>query len=356
MTSVERLLAFLNIPREQDILNQNQNLNLNNETISEYSQIADDQDFGDFAAKGSIVFKNLKMRYRPNLDLSLRGIDLSIPSGTKVGLVGIIIIIKITIIIIIIIIIQLSLKIQGRTGSGKSSLALTLFRVVEIEDDSAILVDGYNLKDVSLSIIRSKITIIPQDPLMLSGTLRSNLDPFNQYTDEQLWQALERSHLKSDIMLKFPNKLMHEISERGENISQGQKQLVCIARYYYYYYYYYFVVIIIINIIHYFRAILRQSQIIVMDEATSNIDSETDAKIQATIRTEFSNCTVLTIAHRLETIIDYDIIAFMDNGIIKEKGSPLELLQKEDSHFKSLVDSLGTERQQNILKIAKNKQ
>ena len=168
---------------------------------------------------------------------------------------------------------------------------------------------------------------------MFSGTIRYNLDPFGMYSDDQVWEALFRSQLKTDIYEKFPDKLNHVIAERGENISVGQKQLIGIA-----------------------RALLRNSAIIIMDEATASVDSETDSKIQETIRKEFKNCTVITIAHRLETIADYDLIVVMDHGQVAEFDSPGNLLSSNNSHyimFKDMVDELGSERKENFIKISK---
>lgn len=184
---------------------------------------------------------------------------------------------------------------------------------------------------IGLECLRTHLTIIPQDPVMFSGTLRYNLDPFDKYTDAEVWEALERAHLKEDIIAKFPDKLKHYVSERGENISVGQRQLLCIA-----------------------RALLRKSKVIIMDEATASVDSATDQKIQMTIREAFDHCTVLTIAHRLETIADYDKIVVMDHGSVAEMGSPHELLQ-QDGYFKGLIDELGPEKRAEFLDIARRR-
>ena len=149
-----------------------------------------------------------------------------------------------------------------------------------------------------------------------------------------MWESLERAQLKNDVLEKFPDKLNHVLTERGENVSVGQKQLICIA-----------------------RALLRNSKIIIMDEATASVDSETDAKIQETIRKEFKNCTVLTIAHRLETIADYDKIIVMNQGEVAEADSPSRLLDPANANyvmFKALVDELGAERRDNFIRIANN--
>uniref|UniRef100_A0A8C3M596 Canalicular multispecific organic anion transporter 2 n=1 Tax=Chrysolophus pictus TaxID=9089 RepID=A0A8C3M596_CHRPC len=207
-----------------------------------------------------------------------------------------------------------SIGIVGRTGAGKSSMTLCLFRILEAVKGE-IRIDGVRISEIGLHDLRSRLTIIPQDPVLFSGTLRMNLDPFNKYSDEEVWKALELSHLKRFVSSQ-PSMLEFECSEGGENLSVGQRQLVCLA-----------------------RALLRKTRVLILDEATAAIDLETDDLIQMTIRTQFEDCTVLTIAHRLNTIMDYTRILVLDNGTIAEFDTPTNLIASKGIFYGMAKDA-----------------
>ncbi|NWR82496.1 MRP3 protein, partial [Furnarius figulus] len=243
----------------------------------------------DWPSKGELEFVNYSVRYRKGLDLVLKGINLQVHGGEKIGIVG-------------------------RTGAGKSSMTLCLFRILEAVKGE-IKIDGVKISEIGLHDLRSRLTIIPQDPVLFSGTLRMNLDPFNKYSDEEIWKALELSHLKRFVSSQ-PSMLDYECSEGGENLSVGQRQLVCLA-----------------------RALLRKTRILILDEATAAIDLETDDLIQMTIRTQFEDCTVLTIAHRLNTIMDYTRVLVLDNGTVAEFDTPANLIAAKGIFYSMAKDA-----------------
>ncbi|MCJ1431749.1 hypothetical protein MMC27_001104 [Xylographa pallens] len=251
--------------------------------------------------KGEIVFDNVQMRYRKELPLVLQGFDMKVRGGERIGIVG-------------------------RTGAGKSSIMSTLFRLVELSGGS-ISIDGINIAKVGLHDLRSRLAIIPQDPTLFKGTIRSNLDPFNEHTDLELWSALRQSDLiDADAVLddKTTHSRIHLdgiVEEEGLNFSLGQRQLMALA-----------------------RALVRGSQIIVCDEATSSVDMETDQKIQKTIATGFKGKTLLCIAHRLKTIIGYDRICVMDQGTIAELDAPITLWE-QGGIFRSMCERSGIRRE-----------
>lgn len=235
--------------------------------------------------QGRVEGRNVEMRYRDG-PLVLRGLNFVVEQGQKIG-------------------------VAGRTGSGKSSLMNALFRMEKLNSGS-ILIDGVDTKNVPLRILRSRLGIIPQDPVMFSASVRFNLDPFSTHTDAELWDILDRVDMKNHVM-SLPNLLQEEVAEGGDNFSAGQRQLICIG-----------------------RALLRKPKILVLDEATAQIDNQTDILIQKVVRVIFKQSTVLTIAHRLNTIIDSDSIMVLDAGKLGEMGTPSELLCKSNGLFKSL--------------------
>ncbi|KAM4692498.1 LOW QUALITY PROTEIN: ATP-binding cassette sub-family C member 3 [Rhinophrynus dorsalis] len=260
------------------------------ETETEASWYIDDKKPPkEWPDKGEVELINYSVRYRSGLDLVLKNLNLKVNGGEKVGIVG-------------------------RTGAGKSSMTLCLFRILEAAD-GIIKIDGVNISEIGLHDLRSMLTIIPQDPVLFSGTLRMNLDPFDKYSEEEIWKALELSNLKKFVSSQ-PEKLDYECSEGGENLSVGQRQLVCLA-----------------------RALLRKTRILILDEATAAIDLETDDLIQMTIRTQFEDCTVLTIAHRLNTIMDYTRVLVLDKGKIAEFDTPTNLIASKGIFYGMAKDA-----------------
>ncbi|KAG8182128.1 hypothetical protein JTE90_002622 [Oedothorax gibbosus] len=240
---------------------------------------------------GNIVFDGYSTKYREDLDLVLKEIRLSVNASEKVGIIG-------------------------RTGAGKSSITLALFRIIE-PVSGTIVIDNIDITKIGLHNLREKLTIIPQDPVLFTGSLRMNIDPRNAYTDDEIWTSLEKSHLKG-FASGLAEGLNFQLEEGGSNLSAGQRQLVCLS-----------------------RALLKNSKILVLDEATASVDMDTDNLIQKTIRTAFADNTVITIAHRIHTVMDYDKIVVLERGNIVEVGNPKELLKDSNSKFYEMNKEAG---------------
>uniref|UniRef100_A0A3P9LFB7 ATP-binding cassette, sub-family C (CFTR/MRP), member 4 n=1 Tax=Oryzias latipes TaxID=8090 RepID=A0A3P9LFB7_ORYLA len=256
----------------------------------------------DWPSKGLVTFDQVSFTYSEDSQPVLHNLKAVFRPQEKVGIVG-------------------------RTGAGKSSLVSALFRLAEPQ--GKIYIDGVVTSEIGLHDLRQKMSIIPQDPVLFTGTMRKNLDPFHQHSDEALWNALDEVQLKSAVE-ELPQKLETQLAESGSNFSVGQRQLVCLA-----------------------RAILRKNRILIIDEATANVDPRTDELIQKTIREKFRECTVLTIAHRLNTIIDSDRILVLDAGRIRAFAEPLVLLQDPDGIFFKMVQQTGKQEAAALHEAAK---
>ncbi|KAJ4886480.1 ABC transporter C family member 3 [Raphanus sativus] len=267
--SVERILQYASVPSEPPLV------------------IDTNRPEKSWPSHGDVDICNLQVRYAAHMPLVLRGITCTFKGGLRTGIVG-------------------------RTGSGKSTLIQTLFRIVE-PSSGEIRIDGVNILTIGLHDLRLRLSIIPQDPTMFEGTVRSNLDPLEEYTDDQIWEALDKCQLGDEVRKK-EHKLDSSVSENGENWSMGQRQLVCLG-----------------------RVLLKRSKILVLDEATASVDTSTDNLIQKTLREHFSDCTVITIAHRISSVIDSDMVLLLSNGIIEEYDSPVRLLEDKSSSLAKLV-------------------
>ncbi|XP_027350602.1 ABC transporter C family member 5-like isoform X2 [Abrus precatorius] len=267
--SIERIYQYSQIPSEAP-------------TIIENSHPP-----SSWPENGEIEIIDLKVRYKENLPLVLHGVSCKFPGGKKIGIVG-------------------------RTGSGKSTLIQALFRLIEPANGS-ILIDNINISDIGLHDLRSHLSIIPQDPTLFEGTIRGNLDPLEEHSDKDIWEALDKSQL-GDIIREKGQKLDTPVLENGDNWSVGQRQLVSLG-----------------------RALLKQSKILVLDEATASVDTATDNLIQKIIRKEFKDCTVCTIAHRIPTVIDSDLVLVLSDGRVAEFDTPSRLLEEKSSMFLKLV-------------------
>ncbi|XP_023714338.1 probable multidrug resistance-associated protein lethal(2)03659 isoform X2 [Cryptotermes secundus] len=285
MTSLERVLEYTSLESEPPL-----------------ESPSDKKPHRNWPNSGNIVFDEVVLAYSKDGPPVLKCVSFTVMSSEKVGIVG-------------------------RTGAGKSSLIAALFRLAGISSGQ-IQIDGIDIASVGLHDLRSKISIIPQEPVLFSGSLRENLDPFSEYSDSALWAALAEVELKQ-VVDELPAGLSHRVSEGGSNFSVGQRQLLCLA-----------------------RAIIRNNKILVLDEATANVDPQTDELIQATIRRKFADCTVLTVAHRLHTVMDSNRILVMDAGHVVEFDQPYILLKNKNSVLSWMVEQTGHAMAESLFRVA----
>ncbi|KEH18316.1 ABC transporter C family member 8 isoform X2 [Medicago truncatula] len=286
--SVERIKQFIHIPAEPPAIVDNNR--------PPYS----------WPSKGKIDLQGLEIRYRPNAPLVLKGITCTFQEGSRVGVVG-------------------------RTGSGKSTLISALFRLVE-PSKGDILIDGINICSIGLKDLRTKLSIIPQEPTLFKGSIRTNLDPLGLYSDDEIWKAVEKCQLKETIS-KLPSLLDSSVSDEGGNWSLGQRQLFCLG-----------------------RVLLKRNRILVLDEATASIDSATDAILQRVIRQEFEECTVITVAHRVPTVIDSDMVLVLSYGKLVEYDEPSKLMDTNSSFSKLVAEYWSSCRKNSLPNISRQQQ
>jgi ABC-type multidrug transport system fused ATPase/permease subunit len=290
LTSVERLQGMTQLPQEA-----------NHETSNSITLKS------SWPEQGNLSFEEVCLKYRPGLPLALNGLTFAAKAGQRIG-------------------------VCGRTGAGKSTITAALFRLCELESGK-ITLDGQDLSKLGLADVRGRkngMCIIPQDPVLFSGSLRECLDPWGISSDDDIVEAL-RSVQVADAESRGVQALEDFVDEGGRNFSVGERQLLCLA-----------------------RAVLAKPKVLVLDEATASVDGETDAFIQQMIRKRFSGTTMLTIAHRLNTIMDYDAVLVMDKGKVAEFGSPKELLEDDNGLFSNLVDSTGNESSLALRQMANN--
>ncbi|XP_050101195.1 ATP-binding cassette sub-family C member 4-like [Anopheles aquasalis] len=303
LVAVERLFEYRNLTPEETLKVPETN---SASAPPSLSAVASSIVPSEWPTQGVIEFCNVAFRYAEQEPTVLRQLSFRVAAREKVGIVG-------------------------RTGAGKSSIIAALFRMAHIVEGE-IRIDGLSTASIPLERLRSHISIIPQDPVLFSGTLRRNLDPFESYPDADLWRALELVELRELANETSSGLGLHAyVAAGGQNFSVGQRQLLCLA-----------------------RAILRGNRILVLDEATANVDPDTDRLIQRTIREQFVDCTVLTIAHRLNTIMDYDRVLVMEGGRAVEFGQPAELLKHPGGVFSEIVHATGTNEAENLLKMAQS--
>lgn len=288
LTNVIMLSALVQYAIRQ--LTEVENVMTSVERVLEYTDVKLENKSGlipeNWPSKGSIRYDNVSLTYKSDGNTVLKNISFEIEGQTKIGIVG-------------------------RTGAGKSSIVSTLFRLYDFDGD--IFIDNRNITSLSLDYLRSKIAIIPQDPILFSGTIRTNIDPFSNYSDADIWSVLEQVHMKSKI-----TNLNQSVSDSSTSFSSGEKQLICLA-----------------------RALIQHQNIIVLDEATANLDPETDQLLQKTVQTCFRGCTVITIAHRLHSVTSCDKVLVLDAGRIVEFDAPNTLMENSSGFLFKMVAEDG---------------